>query len=413
MALPGSLMAQINLLQNGSFAGNYVTYREQPTMQTPFGWAPWWIPQRSTQPLWQNLTPTYGPYPLDGRLVQQVDSPWGTHQGGLFQQVPAAAGNLYELSIEAMAWSSEDETPGSKAEPSDVNVQIGVDPTGGLDPASPLIIWHEPMQPLSKWRTLEMEFEAETNVITIYLKSAPALPKRQQCVFWRNARLTPIGSYRRGITIVGQGDTYLRFQPEEPQPGDDVEITVSSIREQVYAGIWVLRPEKVWENLPLLAARREQERHTWQYRLRVDEAGLYDVRFVGDQGARLLAQQLLRIEPPDPLEVAAQQAPRGEPRVSYRRVYVLLPPTADGTWLAAAARGSFDGRYTVGFSADDAGIGNLPDRHVLAINPHHWPEMLTATWFHQHYPGTRFIPIVVNSPTDLEAWLRNWLPPQD
>lgn len=403
-------MAQINLLQNGSLAGNFVPYREQENMQTPFGWAPWWIPQRSDQPLWQNITPAYSPYPLDGRLVQQVESPWGTHVGGLFQQMPAAHGNLYELSVEALAWSSEDETPGSKVEPSDMNVQIGIDPTGGLDPSSPLIIWHDPIQPLSKWRTMQIEVEAETSVITVYLKSAPALPKRQQSVFWRNARLTPIGSYRRSITIVGQGDTYLRFSPEQPLPGDDVDVWVSSMRNQVYVGLWMQKPSRIWENLTLLAAQPEAERYTWHYRFHVSETGLYDVRFVGDQGARLLAQQLLRIEAQDPLELAAQQAPRGEPRLAYQRVYVLLPPTADSAWLAAAARGSFDGRYTVGFSADDAGIGNLPQRYVLAINPHHWPEMLTAAWFHQYYPGTRFIPVVVNNPTDLEAWLRTWIP---
>ena len=31
-------------------------------------------------------------------------------------------------------------------------------------------------------------------------------------------------------------------------------------------------------------------------------------------------------------------------------------PLADQKWLLAAARGSFDGRYTIGFSADDARI---------------------------------------------------------
>lgn len=401
-------MAQINLLQNGSFAGNYVSYRDQTAMQTPFGWSPWWIPQRSDQPLWQNLIPTYNPYNLEGRMLQQVSSTWGTHVGGLFQQVPVYAGNEYELSVEAQAWSSESETPGSKIDPSDVNVQIGIDPSGGLNPISPLVIWSSAAQPLSKWQTYRLTAIAETNILTVYLKSAPSLPKRQQTIFWRNARLSPLGSHRRSITIVGQGDTYLRFQPEQPRLAEDVEVVASSTHEQIYTSVWIQRPNKIWENLVLLDEKRVGERTEWQYRFYAGEEGLYDVRFVGDQGARLLAQQLLRIEgqtQPLPTEDAQQ----GQPRLEYRRVYVLLPPTADSNWLVAAARGCFEGRYTVGFSADDAGIGHLPYRRILAINPHHWPEMLTNAWFQQHYPGCFFTPVIVNSPADLEAWLHQWV----
>jgi hypothetical protein len=87
---------------------------------------------------------------------------------------------------------------------------------------------------------------------------------------------------------------------------------------------------------------------------------------------------------------------------------VLLPPTADRKWLLAAAQGSYDGRYTIGFSADDAGVGELAGRHVLAVNPHHWPEPLTAAWFHKNYPGTHFTAVVATTPEDLENWLNNW-----
>ena len=40
---------------------------------------------------------------------------------------------------------------------------------------------------------------------------------------------------------------------------------------------------------------------------------------------------------------------------------------------------------------------------------HHWPQVLTETWFRQHYPGAHFTPVVANQPADLEAWLKNWV----
>lgn len=111
------------------------------------------------------------------------------------------------------------------------------------------------------------------------------------------------------------------------------------------------------------------------------------------------------------LQVArdVQLVPSDASRLAYKRVYVLLPPTADVHWFSAAARGGFNGRFTIGFSADDAGIGDLGEKQVLAVNPHHWPDVLTGVWFKQHYPGVSFTAVVANKPEDLEAWLKDWL----
>ncbi|WP_347243000.1 M23 family metallopeptidase, partial [Thermogutta sp.] len=49
-------------------------------------------------------------------------------------------------------------------------------------------------------------------------------------------------------------------------------------------------------------------------------------------------------------------------------------------------------RWTIGGIADDAGIGDIEYRRVLAIDPDAWPESL-AEFFNSYYPGTRLIPI--------------------
>src|SRR5690606_14189500 len=116
----------------------------------------------------KNRKPVFSAYTLDDGLTQQLSTPWGTHEAGLWQQVPSVAGNQYELSVEGQAWSSEDAAPGSRLEASDVNLQIGIDPTGGLDPTSPLIVWSEVAQPLSRWETLRVQAEAEAAIITLF-----------------------------------------------------------------------------------------------------------------------------------------------------------------------------------------------------------------------------------------------------
>lgn len=395
-------MARTELLTNGRIGKPFHPHRDDKQLITAAGWAPWWLDPAPGSPDWKNRKPVFSAYTLDDGLTQQLSTPWGTHEAGLWQQVPSVAGNQYELSVEGQAWSSEDAAPGSRLEASDVNLQIGIDPTGGLDPTSPLIVWSEVAQPLSRWETLRVQSEAEAAIITLFVKSAPNLPKRLQSVFWRNAFLRPIGRHKRGVNIVGLGDTHISLEPEQPRPGEPITAVVSSSREHKFVELIVARPDDTWSKVVAKGRTVDEDRYLWRYQFSTDLDGLYDIRFVGDFGARLLALRLLQVAR------NVQLVPSDSARLNYRRVYVLLPPTANQKWVLAAAKGGYDGRFTIGFSADDAGIGNLENRHVLAVNPHHWPEVLTASWFQQHYPGVKFTAVVANQPEDLEAWLKNW-----
>lgn len=395
-------MARTELLTNGRIGKPFHPYRNDKQLIIAGGWAPWWLDPAEGAPDWKNRKPVFSAYTMDDSLTQQLSTPWGTHEAGLWQQLPSVAGNEYELSVEGQAWSSEDASPGSQLEASDVNLQIGIDPTGGLDPTSPLISWSDFSQPLSRWETLRIQAEAEAAIITVYLKSAPNLPKRLQSVFWRNAFLRPIGRHKRGVNIVGLGDTHISLEPEQPKPGEPITAVISSSREHTHVDLIVNRPDNTWGKVVNKGRTFDDDRYLWRYQFTTDIDGLYDIRFVGDFGARLLALRLLQVAR------NVQLVPSDDARYNYRRVYVLLPPTASQKWVLAAAKGGYDGRFTIGYSADDAGIGNLENRHVLAVNPHHWPEVLTASWFQQHYPGVKFTAVVANQPEDLEAWLKNW-----
>jgi hypothetical protein len=395
-------MARSITLSNGALSEPFSAFRNDKKLTVARGWAPWWVSAAEGDPDWKNRQPVFARYTLEGKAVQQMTTPFGTHIGGLWQQVPTATGNQYELSAQGQAWSSEDPAPGSQLEASDVNLQIGIDPTGGLDPGSPLIVWSERFQPLGRWDSVYLSAEAETSILTVYLRSAPSLPKRQQTVFWRNAQLRPIGRYKRSVNVIGSGDTYINLEPEQPQPGETMTAIVSSNRRHEYVDLQIKRPDNVPLDAFLRSMEEEEDRFTWRFEFVPTIDGLYDIRFVGDEGARVLAVRLLRVAR------ELQIVPSETARLDYHRVYVLLPPTADLKWLEAAARGSFAKRYTLGFSADDAGIGELGNRHVLAVNPHHWPQVLTAAWFQQHYPGARFTAVVANTPEDLSDWLENW-----
>ena len=77
---------------------------------------------------------------------------------------------------------------------------------------------------------------------------------------------------------------------------------------------------------------------------------------------------------------------RGHPREQYRRVSVLLPQS-----VSASSRGALAviadkaGAWSDTKSADDAGVGDLDERVVIAIDPKRWPGDL-GEFFAEHYP---------------------------
>jgi GH24 family phage-related lysozyme (muramidase) len=81
---------------------------------------------------------------------------------------------------------------------------------------------------------------------------------------------------------------------------------------------------------------------------------------------------------------------RGRPRIDYERTYWLMPPDATvEEWIATATR-SFETHGTIGFSADDAGIGDLRVRKVVLMYPARQPPGI-CSWFETHYPGVEVI----------------------
>lgn len=103
---------------------------------------------------------------------------------------------------------------------------------------------------------------------------------------------------------------------------------------------------------------------------------------------------------------------RGQPREQYSRTYVLLPPGAGESWAQAVVNATWAHRYTVGGSADDAGIGDLDVRRVIAVNPSQWgpggEESLgrgILGFFERFYPGVDARQVLAGSPSDLRAAL--------
>ena len=130
----------------------------------------------------------------------------------------------------------------------------------------------------------------------------------------------------------------------------------------------------------------------------------------------VLTTQPITVQPPGKPPTAEAKL-RGAPRAQYARTYLLLPnepATADGearlnAWAQAVIASGVltKHRWTLGLSADDAGVGDLDQRNVVAINPSTWPTPLDA-FFAQEYPGVRYYTIQAPTPDDLKQQLMNF-----
>ena len=92
-------------------------------------------------------------------------------------------------------------------------------------------------------------------------------------------------------------------------------------------------------------------------------------------------------EPPPPPPPPGEC--RGSPRVQYPRTVILLPPESGWLWVTALSDVVAEYQTGVTYSADDAGIGDLDVRRIIAVNSHLWPDDLEE-FFKGYYPGVEY-----------------------
>ncbi len=302
---------------------------------------------------------------------------------------------------DVVAWPASDNLPHDTGDPQtdakpNFTFWVGIDPNGGSDPLSNDVIWGEGYHIYNGYcQELSVEATAQSNAVTVFLRSQTLWSFKHSDAYWDDAELVAVG---------GDGDDHqeppqveLSYNPAHPQVGQPVKIDVRS--KSMLAGIQVSVRQPSGALLPLspTATGGDGGQHTWVFTTSpLKEAGTHTIALSASGGAQ--ATSTFGAARPAP-------AARGLPREQYTRTYVLLPPQADAAWALAAVDGSWDRhKYTIGGSADDAGIGDLNVRRVIAVNPQQWPTDLRS-FFAEHYPGVEYTPVTANSPDELRQRL--------
>lgn len=271
---------------------------------------------------------------------------------------------------------------------------LGIDPLGGQNPFADSVAWGKGAHIYNTYALVpacEVIIPQDTDKITIFTRSKTHWDFTNNDAYWDDLCLQrikeqgAIGDREPPITFYIAGNTGV---VRSPAPLSN--ITLSSENGQ-YQGIGLTRDTDRW--------------YAWQFDLG-DDVTKETKRTLSADDITPRTFGLYAL-PPSPSPTIED---RGKPRVQYERTYILLPPDAGAEWAKQALAATWDEeRTTVGASADDAGIGDLDKRRVLAVNPQNWPDSL-PDFFATYYPGVQYIPIEAETPDDLYYRLGGELP---
>jgi hypothetical protein len=409
-----------NLLVNGAFAGSYRDYQGMPGMAVAPGWVPWWVSQTSQTEPWRHRRPTYGATQnrvRTGATGQTYATPWGTHIAGLYQQVHVTPGDRVQFSCYGCAWSSEGDDPQTSQNPGNVRLRAGIDPAGGTDPLAGGVVWSQARAVYDRFAHFEAEAVARAPLVTVYLYSAVEWPKRQNAVFWDDARL--VG--RAAAKIAPANDIAAEIEPAVDDaakptgkpallveaPGrlanSTVKVRASAPASLEGVSLRVYGPygevQADW-----FGVEPYQDGQMWFWTFVPRKAGHYLMRLEA-KGIEAVESGIYIFEMLD-LPPSSGERQRGAPREPYERIYILLPQAGERAWTQAVIEsGVLDGgKHTLGFSADDAGIGDLDKRRALVVNPAQWEEPV-EWWFAKHYPGVKMRTLKADTPEALKTAL--------
>ena len=347
-----------------------------------------------------------------------------SHDAGFFQRVPVVPGTQLRLTAWAHAWSNHQDRTHSDRFPHpddgewsegagygagfclageapddswrNFTFSIGIDPTGGDNPFADTVVWGQGAHIYNEYAQVPaVEATAQANTVTVFLRSATLWPFKHSDAYWDDAELVAVNGNGEPPQIVSS------CRPDSPKVGEAVTIEARSLTGLAGVGLVIRQPSGATLARSSVGVGRDGDWYMWTYTTdSLGEVGVHEFVFSAAGGVETSGafESVQPEKPPKPR--------RGSPRVQYERAYVLLPPNADTAWALAVVDGMWnDKRYTIGSSADDAGIGDLDERRVVAVNPGEWPSDLQA-FFQEYYPGVTYTAINAATPSELQQKLK-------
>ncbi len=188
-----------NLLQNPGFEGDYAPFNGDVSRLVAPNWFAWNVARTAGEPSWSHIKPQYLPTIATARVksgqrAQEFYELYAIFTGGVYQQVTVTANAPLHFSAWVSVWSSDLDDPAHSEKPGAVNVQVGIDPTGGTDGESKSIVWGSSQQYYDEYRQLAVDTQAKATTVTVFVRAIVLDPVRNNHVYVDDASLTTGGT---------------------------------------------------------------------------------------------------------------------------------------------------------------------------------------------------------------------------
>ena len=201
------------------------TIKQWETTQVPSGWSAWWQQPNSnfSDPNYFNTYPNYCPdrksTPDDckawhnpeyrdtlggpqetgpsrkvaGDNSQKYFTFYSVHEAGIYQVVSGVKpGDHLRFSVYQEGWSNGANDPFHSDLGQRMNLQVGIDPTGGNNPWSSNIIWSAPAESFDKFTQFTVDAIARNNIVSVWTKSKPNMALQHVDVYVDEASLNVV-----------------------------------------------------------------------------------------------------------------------------------------------------------------------------------------------------------------------------
>ena len=148
-----------------------------------------------------------------GEQAVQLFTYWRCHDAGLLQQVTVEEGHYYTFGIYAHAWYSRcSNRPHDAPYDTDCKTRIfwaqdwlsvGIDPTGGIDPMGPNVVWGEAQEIYGVYgpSSTVAHVQAREPVVTVFVRSEASHPLKHCDSYFDDAVLLDV-TYRQFLPVV-------------------------------------------------------------------------------------------------------------------------------------------------------------------------------------------------------------------
>lgn len=212
-----------NLLQNPGFEGTYTAFNGDTTRKMAAGWSPWNIGPKDGDPSFVNVTPEYRLADNPARIrtpsgAQEYFTFFATHVAGVYQQVAVQPGSKLRFSAYLNVWSTNNDDPSRSDNPGEVKLQVGIDPNGGTDGGAAGIVWSNETEFYDKYEQLSVEATSAASTVTVFVRSAPKQPVKNNHVYVDDAELVVTSAAPTGTSAPTNAPVASATLTPFPQP---------------------------------------------------------------------------------------------------------------------------------------------------------------------------------------------------